>query len=232
MHMRWARPFLTLVAAAGLLGSAAPAAQAAPAAARPVSITLGASATSIDQGQVVRFTGRIWQAQTGNRAPMYFYFQRRGTTTWMSGGYAWSNDRGDYAKSFRATYSGTWKVVYRGTATRAAAVRGRVVDVYATTPRQVVAYTAASADWQGPKLRIPTAEFTAVATYTCQDAGFLFLTWYGDQGGYDSADLLATSGTVTLNGHHGAQVGYFEVSSWLGCSWTVKVYSGTAKVLV
>jgi len=223
---------MTMFVSVGLLGVAGVAASAAPAAKQPVSIALAASASNVNQGSTVKFTGRIWQGQTGNRTPMYFYFQRRGATTWAPAGSVWANDHGDFARSVRATTSGTWKVVYPGTSTRAAAVRGRVINVFASRWRQVASYSMSASNWQGPRIKIPTTDYRAIASYKCAEANFFYLTWNGDSYGYEYVSSSSMAATLTLNGHQGGRSGYFGVSTWLNCSWTVKVYAGSVRVLV
>lgn len=223
---------ISVLASAMLLGLAAPEASAAPAVRRPVSMVLTSSVTSVNQGATIRLTGRVWQGQTGNRTPVYFSFQRRGTVAWVQAGYVWSTDRGDFAKTVRATSSGTWKATYRGTTTRAAAARGRIISVYGMAARQIAFATATSSHWQSAKLRIPTTDYRAVASYNCSSGGGLTLSWDPDGLGFEYASAeTEPSGTAVLNGHAGAQTGYFEV--WTStCTWTLKVYAGTARVLV
>ncbi|MFC7533837.1 hypothetical protein [Actinoplanes sp. GCM10030250] len=220
-----------------VLTTAAPAtatrpAGSAPRRVTPVRMVLNASATTVNRGAVVTFSGRVWQAPTGNQAPVYFYFQKRGTTAWTAAGSVRANSRGQYTKTVRATTTGTWKAAYRGTATRAATARGRLVNVLGTVPRQIAAYSNPATNWQSPRLKISTVDYRAVATYRCANTGHLFLTWNGDNFGYESANSSQASGTVTLNGHRGARSGYFDVSTWLDCTWSLKVYAGTVRVLV
>jgi len=230
------RPLARLVsvlASVSLFGTAAAAASASPVVQRPVNMVLTSSATTVNQGATIRLTGRVWQAQTGNRTPVYFSFQRRGTTTWVQAGYAWSTDRGDFAMAVRATFSGTWKATYRGTATRAAAARGRTISVYGVVARQIAFASATSHHWQSAKLRIPTTDYRATASYNCTSGGYLSLGWHGDGDAFEyAASQTAPSGTVVLNGHAGARAGFLEISTLPGCTWTLKVFAGTARTLI
>ncbi|WP_436535679.1 hypothetical protein [Actinoplanes sp. HUAS TT8] len=81
-------------------------------------------------------------------------------------------------------------------------------------------------DWQSPTVKLKKRDYRATVKYTCTDSsgGFMYLSWNGDQNGYESAHSSKARDTVTLNGHKGAMTGYFKVSTWIDCDWTVKVY--------
>jgi hypothetical protein len=195
-------------------------------------MVLNPSATTVSRGDTVRLSGRVWQGRIGNEAQVYFSFQKRGTTTWAPAGSTRADSRGEFVKTVRATTTGTWKAATRASATRAATARGRLVNVLGTVPRQIATWSAPASNWQSPRLRVPTREFKAVVNYRCPGSGWLYLTWNGDQNGYESASWSKPTGTVTLNGHRGARSGYFTVATWMDCAWSLKVYSGTVRVLV
>ncbi|WP_412744052.1 hypothetical protein [Krasilnikovia sp. MM14-A1004] len=223
--IRW---FSAAAAAASLIGMSGPAALAAPA---PVQMTFNAAPEPADQGQALTLSGRVWLGATGNRSRVYFYFRRANTPAWVYTGYADSNDRGYFSTRTTARYSGTWRAMYRGTASRAAITRLDAVAVLHRVPRRLVTYTGTSTSWQGPRIRIPTADFQAVATYRCPVGGYMYLHWNGDSFGFESVSSSTPSGTLTLNGHQGARSGYFDIDTYSDCSWTITVYSGTVRVL-
>ncbi|WP_130509774.1 hypothetical protein [Krasilnikovia cinnamomea] len=223
--IRW---FSAVAAAVSLIGLAGPAALAAPA---PVQMTFNAAPEPADQGKALTLSGRVWLGATGNRSRVYFYFRRSTATTWAYTGYADSDDRGYFSSRTTARYTGTWRAMYRGTATRGAITRLDAVAVLHRVPRRLVTYTGTDSSWQGPRVVIPTADFQAVVTYRCPVGGYMYLRWNGDSFGYESVSSAKPAGTLTLNGHQGARSGYFDLDTWSGCTWKITVYSGTVRVL-
>lgn len=79
-------------------------------------------------------------------------------------------------------------------------------------------------EWRSSRLSLPSAEYQAVVSYACDDAGFLYLAWNGENNGYEESHTSAARGTVVLDGKEGGR-GYFTVDTWLNCDWTMNVYS-------
>lgn len=79
--------------------------------------------------------------------------------------------------------------------------------------------------WHGPRVTLPSKKYQAIATYACEDSGFLYLSWHGEPYSYETAHSSQSSGTVTLNGEAGKHSGYFSIETWMGCSWSLKVYA-------
>jgi hypothetical protein len=81
-------------------------------------------------------------------------------------------------------------------------------------------------DWQSPTIKIKKSDYKAQVKYRCtgSSGGYLYLSWNGKPYGYESANSSKARGTVTLYGHAGGRRGYFEVSPWIDCSWTLKIY--------
>ncbi|GAB1688283.1 hypothetical protein [Krasilnikovia sp. M28-CT-15] len=223
--IRW---FSAAAAAASLIGMTGPAALAAPA---PVQMTFNAAPEPADQGKALTLSGRVWLGATGNRSRIYFYFRRSTATTWVLTGFANSDDKGYFSTRTTARYSGTWRAVYRGTATRAAAARLDAVAVLHPVPRPIVTYTGTDSSWQGPRTFLPTVDYRAVVTYRCPAGGYMYLRWNGDSFGFESVSSAKAAGTLTLNGHQGARGGYFDIDTYSDCTWSIIVYSGTVRVL-
>ncbi|WP_041832033.1 hypothetical protein [Actinoplanes sp. N902-109] len=100
--------------------------------------------------------------------------------------------------------------------------------VPAATPSaglKLIAGYSGSTHWYGPRLTLPARKYEAIATYTCDNGGFLYVSWNGEPYSYESAKSSDGSGTVVLQGVDGGTRGYFAVDSWLGCAWTMKVYA-------
>lgn len=83
--------------------------------------------------------------------------------------------------------------------------------------------------WQGPTVRIPTADYTIGYSYSCTDtnSNFLSVDWNGADGFGDylfaEAPAGGTSGAGNFYGHYGAQSGYFDADAQLGCDWAFRV---------
>jgi hypothetical protein len=90
---------------------------------------------------------------------------------------------------------------------------------------KLVASYSGGSHWYGPRVTLPKKKYEAIATYRCDREGFLYLSWNGEPYTYESANMSKASGTVTLEGVDGGTRGYFAVESWLGCTWTMKVYA-------
>ncbi|WP_412738084.1 hypothetical protein [Krasilnikovia sp. MM14-A1259] len=219
-----------MTAAVSLIGMAGPAAFAAPAPA-PVQMTFNAAPEPADQGAALTLSGRVWLGATGNRSRVFFWFRRSTENAWAAAGYADSDDRGYFSKRTTARYTGTWRAMYLGTSTRAAITRLDAVAVLHRVPRRLVIYTSTDQTWQGPRINIPTADFRAVVSYQCPAGGYMYLHWNGDSFGYESVGSNRPTGTLTLNGHQGARSGYFDIDTWVDCTWSLTVYSGTVRVL-
>jgi hypothetical protein len=78
--------------------------------------------------------------------------------------------------------------------------------------------------WNGPRVLVPQKKYQAIVDYTCKDDGFLYLSWNGEPDVFEEAHVSGAKGRVTLSGVQGHTRGYFAVNTWLGCSWTMKVY--------
>ena len=235
MQRHLARTLTTLALVGAMLGVVAPAAQAATAPApASVNMTFAAGSGPVLQGAPVSLNGRVWLKQTGNRSRVEFYFQRMHTTAWVYAGFVNSTDRGNYVKRTTAQFSGTWKVVYRGTATRRGTARVSALQVAKLAPRQIVTYRGTTADWQSPVIRIPSANYQARVTYNCTHPtrGYMAFSWNGEANGYEEVVSSRVSGTLTLNGHRGARNGYFVIDTWTNCSWSAQVFSGSSRVTV
>jgi hypothetical protein len=78
--------------------------------------------------------------------------------------------------------------------------------------------------WNGPRVLLPQKKYQAVVSYKCDNDGFLYVSWNGEPDVYEEAHASGAEGTVTLDGVKGHTRGYFAVNTWLGCSWSMKVY--------
>ncbi|MGA5305428.1 hypothetical protein ACPCHT_36390 [Nucisporomicrobium flavum] len=232
--------FLTLLTAATALAAtvAAPAqaapAQAAPSAQVAVKMTFNATPEPALKGSTVTLTGRVWVGATGNRGRVSFYFRKAGTasTAFTYRGYATTTDAGTFTRRYVADTTGTWKAVFAATTARKNAARLDAVQVVQRRSKLISDWQGTSSTWQSPTLRVPTKDYKVIANYTCEEDGFLFVAWNGNPSGYESANASTSAGTVTLNGHAGARTGYFDVSTWINCSWRVRVFSGIENVQV
>jgi hypothetical protein len=232
MHRFLARSLGVLATASVLLGSAAPAAHAAPSAQAVVIMSFDAAPEPAKLGAPLALRGRVWAGKVGNQSRVELYFQRSGGTTWTPAGFVQSTDRGDFVKHTTAKFSGTWKAVYRGTATRRAAARTDAIQVIKIVPHTVAQYRGTTSTWTSPTVNIPTADYQATIQYQCAGPdGYMFFSWNGAADGYDVVSSSRTSGTLTLNGHDGARNGYFEVDASENCTWSVLVHAGTVRAL-
>ncbi|MFI5933189.1 hypothetical protein [Actinoplanes sp. NPDC051494] len=90
---------------------------------------------------------------------------------------------------------------------------------------ELIASYEGEEQWQGPRVELPNQAYQAVVSYKCDKNGFLYVSWDGEPYSYETAHSSDAKGTVTLDGHEGGTRGYFSVDTWLGCSWSMKVYS-------
>ena len=225
--------FLTLLtAAAALMATSSGAAQAAPAAPAAVKMSFDASPEPVVKGATVTLSGRVWIGAKGNRSRVSFYFRKGGQAAFVYRGYATTTDAGTFTRRYVAETTGTWKAVFAGTAARKNAARLDAVQVVQRRSKLIRSWQGTSTTWQSPTLRVPTKDYKAIVNYSCEEDGFFFVAWNGDPSGYESANASTASGTVTLNGHAGARTGYFDISTWLDCSWTLRVFSGVETVQV
>ncbi|KUL37518.1 hypothetical protein [Actinoplanes awajinensis] len=79
--------------------------------------------------------------------------------------------------------------------------------------------------WQSPAVT-PAKDYKATVTYACtgSSGGFMYLFWQAKPYSFEAATSPKARGAVTLRGHAGGTKGNFRVSTWVDCSWTVKVY--------
>lgn len=221
-----------LTAAAALVATSGGPAQAAPAAPAAVKMAFDASPEPVVKGATVTLSGRVWIGATGNRSRVSFYFRKSGQAAYVYRGYATTTDAGTFTRRYVAETTGTWKAVFAGTAARKNAARLDAVQVVQRRSKLIQSWQGTSSTWQSATLRVPTKDYKAIANYTCEDDGFFFVAWNGNPSGYESANASTASGTVTLNGHVGARTGYFDISTWLSCSWKLRVFSGVETVQV
>ena len=232
-------PVLLLVAltvAASALPLSAASAQAgpapAPATAAPVRMTFDAGPEPVAKGATVNLTGRVWRTARGNKARVDFYFHATGTpaNSYTHQGFATTTDAGTFSRAYTAQTTGTWKAVFAGSAGRRNAARLDTVQVFQRRSREIAGWSEQTSSWQSPTLRIPTADYKALVSWTCADNGspFIYLTWTGEGGGYEYVHGAKATGTLTLNGHAGGRKGFFKVSSSADCTWKVRVFSGIA----
>ncbi|MEV8509210.1 hypothetical protein AB0368_30850 [Actinoplanes sp. NPDC051475] len=216
---------VTLVAGAG---TAAHAAQAA------VKMTFNAAPEPVVKGAPVTLSGRVWIGATGNRSRVSFYFRQSGTAAYAYKGFATATDAGIFTRRFTAETTGTWKAVFAGTAARKNAARLDAVQVIQRRSKEIVRWTGDSAGWQSPTVKVPTVDFKAIVSWSCTepDFSFLYLTWEGKTNGYEYVGAEKQSGTLTLNGHEGGRLGFFNISTASNCSWTLRVFSGITTVQV
>jgi hypothetical protein len=217
---------LTLFATALSFVSPASPAHAAPA---TVKMTFDAAPEPAVKGATITLIGRVWVGQTGNRARINFYFLKNGdpATAYAYQGFATTTDAGTFTRKFVAATTGTWKAVFAGTATRKNAARLDPVQVVQRRSKEIASYDSSTgSNGQTPTIRIPTEDYKAIATYSCEDEGYLFILWNGTPDVGEAASADQPSGTVALNGHLGARSGYFQVLAGEGCSWRLRIFSG------
>lgn len=179
-------------------------------------------------GGTVTLSGRSWRGPAGNRGRINVTFQRYGTIGFVLAAHATADDAGRFRMRVPARATGTWKATRAGTGS----ARLDTVQVLQRQPRQLVAYGGELTAWQAPRVRIPSADYRAVVTYRCAADGYFSLHWNGDSNGFEYVSSTRPDGTITLNGHSGARGGYFEVSTWPDCVWSVRVFSGSVLVQV
>jgi hypothetical protein len=225
---------VALTALATLLAAPATAAQAAPTPA-PVKMLFDASPEPVVKGATMTLAGRLWQAETGNRARINIYFHKTGTpaTAYAYKGFATTTDAGFFLRRYTAETTGTWKATYAGTGTRRNAARLDAVQVYQRRSKQIATWSQTNGNWQSPTIKIPTPEYKALVSWDCAASGFPFinLTWTKTDG-YEYVNASMKTGTMTLNGHAGGAIGYFKVSTSPNCAWKVRVFAGIVSVQV
>ncbi|GGQ44806.1 hypothetical protein [Couchioplanes azureus] len=226
--------FLTLLtAAAAIVAAPGTPAQAAPAA---VKMTFNAAPEPVVKGKPVTLSGRVWVGATGNRSRISFYFRKAGTAAnaYVYKGFATATDAGNFTRRFTAETTGTWKAVFAGTAARRNAARLDAVQVVQTRSREIANWHGTATPWKSRTINVPTVDYKAVASWNCPDTNFpfLYLTWEGKTSGYEYVGSEKQSGSVTLNGHEGGRLGFFEISTASGCSWNLRVFSGVTTVPV
>ncbi|MFI5493542.1 hypothetical protein [Actinoplanes sp. NPDC051859] len=208
-------------------------AQAAPAA---VKMTFNATPEPAIKGGTVTLSGRVWVGATGNTSRVSFYFRKAGTaaTAFVYKGFTTATDAGTFIRRFTADTTGTWKAVFAGTAARKNAARLDAIQVVQTRSKEIASWRGTSTPWKSRTIKVPTVDYKAIATWDCADPEFpfLYLTWEGKGSGYEYVGSERQRGTLTMNGHEGGRAGFFEVSSASGCSWTLRVFSGTTTVQV
>ncbi|WP_153040574.1 hypothetical protein [Actinoplanes sp. TFC3] len=216
-----------LTTALAVLSPAGPA-SATPAAPAVVKMTFDAAPEPVVKGATITLTGRVWLKATGNRTKVNFYFQKAGTpaSAYVYQGYATTTDAGTFTRRFTATTTGTWKAVFAGTASRKNAARVDEVQVVQRRSKEIATYGPLKGYYATPTIRIPSADYKAIATYSCEDDGLLVLVWNGQPDVGEAVGSDEVGGTVTLNGHLGARSGYFEVGTWPGCTWTLRIFAG------
>lgn len=89
---------------------------------------------------------------------------------------------------------------------------------------KLVAKYSGDQEWNSGRISLPNADYQAVVAYKCDDKGFLYLAWNGEPNSYEESHASAAKGTVVLDGHEGGR-GYFTVDTWLGCNWSMELYS-------
>ncbi|MEV6598868.1 hypothetical protein AB0M36_18700 [Actinoplanes sp. NPDC051346] len=222
-----------LTAATAFIATPGMPAQAAPAA---VKMTFNAAPEPVVKGRTVTLTGRVWVGATGNRSRVSFYFRKAGTAAnaYVYKGFATATNAGNFTRRFTAETTGTWKAVFAGTAARRNAARLDAVRVIQTRSKEIANWHGTATPWKSRTIKVPTVDYKAIASWNCAnpDFPFLYLTWEGRTSGYEYVGSERQSGSLTLNGHEGGRLGFFEISSASGCSWTLRVFSGTTTVQV
>ncbi|GAA2464756.1 hypothetical protein [Winogradskya humida] len=90
---------------------------------------------------------------------------------------------------------------------------------------KLIASYSGDTEFNGPRITVPNSDYEAIVSYKCDDDGFLYVSWNGTPYSYEEAHSSAGKGTVVLAGREGGSKGYFAIDTWLGCSWSLKVYS-------
>ncbi|MET0495550.1 MAG: hypothetical protein ABW000_20685 [Actinoplanes sp.] len=229
------RPSLFLIALTTAVslaaGIASPALAAAPA---TMNMSFNAAPEPVTKGAIVTLTGRVWLGDTGNRTTISFYFRRAGTSSsnYVYKGFVTTTDSGAFTRRYQAETTGTWKAVYAGSASRKNTARLDHVQVVQRRAKQIASHKLTHGDWQSANITIPERDYRAVVTYRCKGDGFLYLYWKSKNTFSEHANSSKSSDTLILNGHAGNRTGYFEVSTWLDCSWNLKVFSGVVTTQV
>lgn len=180
-NVRPVSKLLSVTIALGLLAVASP----AQAAARPVTMTVSVSpaptpasaSASVERGALVTLSGRAYSGRTGNAAPVEVWFRKAGTAAYAKVATTSTASSGTFRRAVRATASGRYKVVYRGSATRKPATRYADLAVHVTqTVRQTVWHRSETAydclrgtscPITSPELTIARGPLTASFTIAC-----------------------------------------------------------------
>lgn len=92
---------------------------------RPTSLTYDASPEPVKKNKALNHRGVLKADPAGygpkkglKGAVLKFYFKANGTAKYVYRGQTTTGTGGKYSKNFKATKSGTWKVVYAGSSTR------------------------------------------------------------------------------------------------------------------
>ncbi|MEV6343751.1 hypothetical protein [Actinoplanes sp. NPDC051851] len=101
-----------------------------------------------------------------------------------------------------------------------------VLPARAATPSTLFRTYTGTTSWTSATVKLPAKKYRAVATYKCTGSagGYLYVSWHGTPFAFEMAQSRKAKGTITLTGKRGARNGYFEVSTWYNCTWTLKVY--------
>jgi hypothetical protein len=154
-------------------------------------------------------------------------FTYAGVRCTLNNGSARTNAPGGWmAWTFRATYAGkpAMKVwCAKGTA-QSAVVRYLPVGPAGPGWKTVASYQGV-ADWQGPSLRIPAAEYRIGYWYSCAHnySPFFSAIWHGTSHGTESLWREGLTGSGTWYGHQGARFGYWDIGAQGDCSWKLTV---------
>ncbi|BCJ53411.1 hypothetical protein Asp14428_48860 [Actinoplanes sp. NBRC 14428] len=216
---------VALVAGSGTVAHAAQA---------TVKMTFNAAPEPVVKGATVTLSGRVWVGATGNRAKVSFYFRKSGTAAFTYKGFTTATNAGNFTRRYVADTTGTWKAVFAGTAARKNAARLDAVQVVQRRSKEIATWSGDSVSWVSPTVKVPTEDFKAIVTWDCADpeSASLYLTWEGKTNGYEYVGAEKQSGTLTLNGHEGARLGFFNISTASNCTWKLRVFSGITTVQV
>ena len=154
-------------------------------------------------------------------------FTYAGVRCTLNNGSAKTNAPGGWMTwTFPATYAGKPPMkVWCAQGTRQSAVV-RYLRVSPSGPGwKTVATYQGTADWQGPTLRIPSAEYRVGYWYSCPHnySPFFSAIWHGTSQGVESLWRDGLTGSGTWYGHQGARFGYWDIGTQGDCSWKLTV---------